>query len=155
MQGDFVPLPFITPGSFFKTDAGVQALLRPGHQRQVSHLDQLLHRPSSLHWELLLPVVSGADNIFDHLCSLSNCFAGGFNAVMAMPWVREQAEGENEVYARLIICCVYVIAVYITLCAKDSNKLNLFLGFFMLFMVCLFGIVVYQISIKGNISWDT
>ena len=74
---------------------------------------------------------------------------------MAMPWVRKQAEGKNEVYARFFICSVYVVVVYITLCAKNSNNLNLFLGFFMLFMVCLFGIVVYQISLKGNISWNT
>ena len=90
----------------------------------------------------------------DHLCSLSNCFAGGYDAALALPLVREKSEAWGEENVRLLICASYIVLVIGTLCIKNTNVLNIILGIFMLGMVCLFAAVVYQISIKGNISWD-
>ena len=76
----------------------------------------------------------------------ANCWAGGLDAVLAIPGA-QQLEGGAEVGLRVGTCLGYAIIVLALLWFDKTEKLGIFLGIVMLGMVTLFLIVVLKMGI--------
>jgi hypothetical protein len=76
----------------------------------------------------------------------ANCWAGGLDAVLAIPGANE-LEGAAEVGLRVGTCVAYAVVVLVLLWFDKTEKLGIFLGIVMLAMVTLFLVVVIKMGI--------
>jgi len=77
----------------------------------------------------------------------ANCWAGGLDAVLALPGA-DDLEGGSEIALRVGTCVAYAIVVLALLWFDKTEKLGVFLGIIMMGMVTLFLIVVIKMGIS-------
>ena len=76
----------------------------------------------------------------------ANCWAGGLDAVLAIPGT-EDLQGGAEVGLRVGTCVAYAVVVLALLWFDKTENLGIFLGIVMLCMVTLFMVVVIKMGI--------
>ena len=76
----------------------------------------------------------------------ANCWAGGLDAVLAIPGADELVGGA-EVGLRVGTCVAYAVVVLVLLWFDATERLGIFLGIVMLGMVSLFLVVVIKMGI--------
>ena len=76
----------------------------------------------------------------------ANCWAGGLDAVLAIPGADELVGGA-EVGLRVGTCVAYAVVVLALLWFDATERLGIFLGIVMLGMVSLFLVVVVKMGI--------
>ena len=93
----------------------------------------------------LIAVVSACVCVGNTLLQ-ANCWAGGLDAVLAIPGT-EDLEGGAEIGLRVGTCVAYAVVVLTLLWFDKTENLGIFLGIVMLCMVTLFMVVVIKMGI--------
>ena len=83
--------------------------------------------------------------------TLSNNWAGGVDAVLALPGAGD-LQGGAMVGLRVGACLAYAVVVLGLLYWDKTDKLGIMLGIVMMGMVTLFLIVVIQMGIEGKVD---